>query len=275
MWKKIKDFFKVESLTTRTRLAFMSIVLLLLFSGVMSLMELQRVSNDTEKILNASKSNADLAQDMREALNQQNKAMIYMAIKGDEASHHRTTCEQSIRELHQLTRRAKDVVERSETPHAADSLINYSNDINTLSKSYVNGEIEDMIIADHELDSLSTYSTNDWYMETYLPMYENVSRHIEVYSTGVHNNLAPEVNNLNHTARRTVTPVFITLIVMIVIVLMYYFFIMITIVKPILRINRSLGTYLAFKTPFDDSIRSSDEIRTMRDRIAALISRIR
>jgi hypothetical protein len=36
-----------------------------------------------------------------------------------------------------------------------------------------------------------------------------------------------------------------------------------------------LGTYLAFKTPFDDSIRSRDEVRTLRDRIAALISRFR
>jgi predicted PurR-regulated permease PerM len=116
---------------------------------------------------------------------------------------------------------------------------------------------------------------NNWYVEVYQPQYIELSHEITQYMTGVHNTLGPEVNNLSHTARRTVTPVFITLLVMIAIVLVFYFFMMIYVVKPIKRINKSLGTYLAYKTPFDDSILSRDEIRTLRDRIAALISRIR
>ena len=42
----------------------MSLLLLLFFSGAMSLFELERVSKDTEDILIASKENVDLAGDM-------------------------------------------------------------------------------------------------------------------------------------------------------------------------------------------------------------------
>lgn len=275
MWRRITDFFKIESLTTRVRLAFLSITLLLLFSGVMSLLELERVGTDTEKILSASKSNVDLAGEMREALDKQDRAMRDMAVMGHDINLHRKSCEESIRELSSAITEAQDVVAKSETPGVADSLVFYANKLNALSRSYLSGEINDEIIAIHEADSTSTYSAHTWYNENYYAEYYNVSRQITNYMTGVHNTLGPEVNNLSHTARRTVTPVFITLIVMIAIMLMFYFFVMITVVKPIKRINKSLGTYLAFKTPFDDSIRSRDEVRTLRDRIAALISRFR
>ncbi len=275
MWRKITDFFKIESLTTRVRLAFLSITLLLLFSGVMSLLELERVGTDTEKILLASKSNVDLAEEMRNALDKQDRAIRDMAVMGHDINRHRTVCEESIRDLSSAISEARDVVAKSDTPDVADSLVFYANKLNALSRSYISGEINDEIAAIHEADSTSTYSAHTWYNENYYSEYFNVSRQITSYMTGVHNTLGPEVNNLSHTARRTVTPVFITLIVMIAIMLMFYFFVMVTIVKPIIRINKSLGTYLAFKTPFDDSIRSRDEVRTLRDRIAALISRFR
>ena len=89
MWRKIEDFFRIESLTTRVRLAFLSIVLLLIFSGAMSLVELQRVSNDTEEILMASKSNSELAVEMLTALDKQDKAMFSIVIKGDNIETHR------------------------------------------------------------------------------------------------------------------------------------------------------------------------------------------
>ncbi|MEE1167466.1 MAG: hypothetical protein UHS52_00435, partial [Alistipes sp.] len=81
------------------------------------------------------------------------------------------------------------------------------------------------------------------------------------------------VNRLSHTARRSVTPVFISLLVMFVVVLMLYFFLKRLFVKPILRINRSLGDYLAYKVPFDKSISCRDEIEELRDRVDTLISK--
>lgn len=308
MWRKIQDFFRIESLTSRVRLAFSSIILLLIFSGAMSLVELQRVSNDTEEILMASKSNSELAVEMLTALDQQNKAIFHMAVEGEDINNHRDICEQGIRDLNATVHRAKDIVSKGDNPQSADSLIFYANILNDLSRSYLNREVENEIklyndqlaleAIEKQMDQLgdspnwsdngavetaiiqdavsaSNFSTHQWYVDNYMAESENVLRHIKKYMSGAQNTLGPDVNNLSHTAHRAVKPVFITQVVMIVIVLIFYYFFMLYFVKPIRRINRSLGSYLAYKTPFDDGINSRDEIRTVRDRIAALISRIR
>lgn len=303
MWNKIKSLFEIKSLAARVRLAFLSIILLLLFSGIMSLQELERVSADTEEILMASKSNADLAGDMLDALNKQNNAIVYMAIEGESIDSHRSNCEEGISELYETTQRALEIVQNTETPNAADELIACANRINKLSMMFLEGKVANEFVNEAEDDTNADimgetieidgemytrivqpnvapsaperYSAHKWYIETYQTEYLNMSSQITKYMTGSHTTLGPEVNNLSHTARRAVTPVSITLIVMIAIVLMFHFFFMVYIVKPIQRIDRSLGSYLTYKMPFDDSIRSRDEIRGIRDKIAALISKIR
>ena len=82
MFKWIRDVFTIKSIKRRIQLAFASIILLLFFSGATSLLELERVSHDTEEILLASKENVDLASEMISALNEQNDAMIQMAVIG-------------------------------------------------------------------------------------------------------------------------------------------------------------------------------------------------
>lgn len=64
----------IGGIRKRMFVGFVSIVLLLFFSGMVSLFELGRVSNDTEEILLASKSNVELAGEMISALNEQNDA---------------------------------------------------------------------------------------------------------------------------------------------------------------------------------------------------------
>jgi hypothetical protein len=278
-----------------------------MFSGAMSLIELQRVSSDTEEILIASKYNSELAVEMLTALDKQNKAMFSMVIEGDDIEQHRLECEQGIRDLHSTTLRAKEIVSQGDNPQSADSLILFANSVNALSKSYLNHEVENEVMLVNEqlnllpdINAMSynphfslgasigefktetlvdnaepTYSAHQWYINQYLVESDNVMRHIKKYMSGAQNTLGPDVNDLSHTAHRAVKPVFITQVVMIAIVVIFYFFFMLYFVKPILRINRSLGTHLAYRMPFDDSIFSRDEIRTVRDRIAALISRIR
>ena len=89
MRNRIKEFFTISSFSRRVGIAFTSIILILLFSGVTSLFELDRVSHDTEEILVASKKNVDLAGDMITALNTQNEIMILMAVEGEPIGYHR------------------------------------------------------------------------------------------------------------------------------------------------------------------------------------------
>lgn len=274
MFERLKKILKIGSIKRRLRVAFMSLILLLCFSGAMSLFELERVSHDTEEILLASKGNVDLASEMISALNEQNDAMIHMAVIGgkinDIALHHRE-CEESISRLTNAVELARQRMSETETPAATDSLVMFTERINTLAKSYINGEVHRAIAS----DTLSLNTTHKWYAESYKPEYVNVSNQITEYMTGSESTLGPDVNRLSHTARRAVTPVFISLVVMLVVVLMFYYFLSHYFIKPVLRINRELGEYLRYRTPFDGNIPCRDEIQALRDRIAGLISKQR
>jgi hypothetical protein len=258
-------------------MAFMCLVLLLFFSGAMSLLELERVSQDTEEILLASKENVDLAGTMLNALNVQNDMMITLAVssgKFTDIQQYNATCEDSMRQLSRSTTIAQRKMQKTETPMAADSLVICVNRINELTRSYIGGDIHRSIAIALADSTQVAVATHEWYVDVYKPEYEKTAVQITKYMTGVHNSLGPEVNNLSHSARRAVTPVFISLVVMVVIVTMFYFFTMHYFVRPVLRINRSLGDYLTYKKPFDSEIGCRDELAILRDRIAQLISKL-
>ena len=99
MWRRIKSIFSIDSIGRRVRVAFLSIVLLLVFAGGTSLLELERVSHDTQLILEASKQNVDIAREMASALSDKNDAIIYMAVVGDSSQRFRTDSENSILRL--------------------------------------------------------------------------------------------------------------------------------------------------------------------------------
>lgn len=276
MIKRLKNIFSINSVSRRIRVAFISILLLLFFSGAMSLFELERVSHDTEEILLASKQNTELAGSMLSAINDQNDAMIAMAVssgKFTDIQRHSERCEESMRRLATSTAAAQRKMQTTDTPMAADTLVMYANRANETVRHYINGDVHRRI-ASELLDSTRVASTtHDWYLNEYKPEYERTVEYITKYMTGVHSTLGPDVNNLSHTARRAVTPVFISLVVMVVIVAMFYFFMMHYFIRPLLRINNSLGDYLTYKKPFDGEIRSRDELATLRDRIAQLIAK--
>jgi hypothetical protein len=56
---------------------------------------------------------------------------------------------------------------------------------------------------------------------------------------------------------------------------MFYFFVNHYLIKPILRINEGLGDYLRYRIPFDSNLYYRDELVSLRDRIVALIQKLR
>ena len=273
--KKAKNSIKINSITRRMRTAFLSIILLLIVSGAMSLLELERVSHDTEEILMASKANVELAGDMISALNDQNDAMIYMALLGDESENHRMQCHNSIANLSMATSAVHQRMQSTDNPTATDSLLIYTNRINTLAKDFLEKRVHLFLLEEAERDTISVLNTQSWYADSYKTEYLNVSQQITKYMTGANSTLGPEVNRLNNTARRAVTPVFISLVVMLVIVLMLYFFMKRYFTDPVIRINRSLGDFLTYRMPFDSNIPCRDELQMLRDRIATLIEKLK
>lgn len=276
MWRRIKSIFSVDSIGRRVRAAFLSIVLLLVFAGGTSLLELERVSHDTQLILEASKQNVDIAREMASALSDQNDAIIYMAVVGDSSQRFRTDSENSILRLKRASEEAFELLHNTEYHGLADSLTMHTDNLNTIVRDYLDGNVQRRIEADMLIDSLPNKLTiGSWYVDEYKTEHRNLSKQISKYMTGSQSTLGPEVSRLSHTARRAVTPVFISLLVMFIVVLMLYFFLKRLYIKPMTRINRSLGDYITYRVPFDDSIECRDEIKELRDRISTLTSKVK
>ena len=274
MFKKLKNIFTISSIRSRMQLAFLSIITLLCFSGAISLFELERVSHDTEEILHVSKDSTELAGEMISALNEQNDAVISMAVIGGsikDIAPHCGKCEESISRLTTAAEEAHSRMLNTEHAEVTDSLIAYTNRINALTQAYIDGEVHQAIAR----DTTSTSTTYSWYVDSYKPEYLNVSSQIIKYMTGSETTLGPDVNRLSHTARRAVTPVFLSLVVMLIVVFMLYFFMNHYLIKPIIRINDSLGDFLRYRVPFDNNISCRDEIASLRDRLIALIQKLR
>ena len=67
----------------RVTVGFLSIVCLLFFSGMVSFIELSRLSRDTGEILGANQRNIELAREMLDAVHAQNVAMVRRSVFGD------------------------------------------------------------------------------------------------------------------------------------------------------------------------------------------------
>ena len=117
----------------------------------------------------------------------------------------------------------------------------------------------------------ATLSGKKWFDEQYKVVYEDMVDQIEDFMNHTHSSLAPRAEQLNKNAYRSVTPVFISLVVVIVIVLMFYYFIRIYCVVPIVKINRALGDFLTYRLPFNVKADLRDEFKELADSIEKLI----
>ncbi len=238
---------------------------------MISFFELSTLSKDTDKILDANRRNGELAHEMLSAVREQSSAFIRMTAFAD-----RTADQVNARALDRIDLSLLVAREEALTPEVLDSMIVIATEIRKLSDKftaapYVTDNHYELLKSEFpQLDSLSKSFAKSCY-EEYLPIHDKLIASIDDYSVLLQNSLAPGAEQLHNNAYRTVTPVFISLLVMIILVLMLFYFIMLYCVSPIVAINRSLKDYLAFKIPFAPKSQNKDEIDEICDRVNILI----
>ena len=226
----------------RVTIGFGSIVCLLFFSGMVSLFELSRLSRDTDDILQTSKRNIELAREMLDAAHGHNVSMIRLAVFGDRGSD--SLCVASLERLENTLLVAQhEALEKS----YLDSLSFVTTELRLLTDSYLAfGAVERAAKpqARFRADSLGAR----WYNDQYEAVYGRLTSAIKGY-----------INTL------------ISLVVMIAIVLMLFYFMLIYSVNPILRMNKGLGDWLAFRVPFAVAGDLKDEMLELKEKIDTLI----
>lgn len=268
----------------RVTIGFLSIVGLLFVSGMISLLELSRVSRDTGEILKASKRNIELARQMLDAAQEQNVALIRATILGDRDQD--SVCRAALKRLEQTL-----LVAQSEAHDKSflDSLAFATIELRLLIDGRLmreeplsadtlaaQGPIEDAAAATAPTDTATLRTPHhseqaEWYVTQYEQSYGRLTAAIQSYMTSTQSSLAPRAEQMKKNAYRAVTPVLISLMVMIAIVLMLFYFMSIYCVNPILRLNKGLGDYLAYRIPFAVK-ECKDEMLELKEKIETLIN---
>ena len=239
----------------RVTVGFLGIVVLLFFSGLVSLFELNNMSTDIENILDGNRRSLELSENMLDAISAHDRAVVNYAVFRDTL--YSDSCKLSFAEFS-----AHIIAARSEASKSAVMMFD------SLSQS-----AERLRAVVHELRTSRTIENlvlADTLNPTHVPAYAAASNSIMRVMSQAQLSLSPRAERLSRNAYRAVTPVFISLVVMIVILLMFYYFIMIYALKPIIEINKSLGDWLRYKLPFKPKAECRDELLELKEKLESV-----
>ena len=260
----------MTGLRKRVTVGFLSIVCLLFFSGMISLLELGHLSRDTGEILKANARNIELAKEMLDAAHEQNVALIRLSVFGDRS--HDSLCRACMDRLENTLLVAQnEALDKS----FLDSLAFATTELRIVTDNYLAfGDLRsrsDSRAADSLPGRPDTRGIR-WYNDEYDALYGRLTAAIKNYMTSTQSSLAPRAEQMKKNAYRAVTPVLISVAVMIAIVLMLLYFLSIYCISPIERMNKSLGDWLAFRIPFNVKGDLKDEVLELKERIETLIN---
>ena len=252
----------------RVTIGFLSIVVLLFFSGLVSLFELNHMSQDIDSILSSNRQGIALSESMLDAIRANDRAVIRYAVLRDTT--YADSCRISASKFAQTISSAREQINTSDSS-LLDSLSVSAQRLSSLIEQLrTSGRIEQSVRIDDFWGVTPTFNGSDWYNNEFLPIYNNASSQILQVLTYAQNSLTPRAERLSRNAYRAVTPVFISLVVMIVILLMFYYFIMIYAIKPIVQMNKSLGDWIRYRLPFTIKAECRDELAELRDKIESI-----
>ena len=230
---------------------FISLALLLFFAAVFSLSELNRMSRETQQLLDASARYTRLAREMLDAIQGQNASLLGMIIQDSRtldttflANH-----KQFNRALNEATVTVRDLSE-----------------LDSIYRTY--NRYEAAIVGYIEADAPNKVS---WFMEIYRSSYANLTTAVKNYMSSSQYALNTQAAQLKVSAYRAITPSIITLGVAMVVVLMFFFLIDLYFVRPVTQIERGLRNFLYNKIPFSVKVEGRDEVYRLKEAVENLI----
>lgn len=234
---------------------FLALALLLLFSGLVSLFELNKMGRDTQNILELSSQNMELSKRMLDAIQDQSSSLLQTIVL------HQTSYDSLFLKAQAEFNMAFIEIESiTENPNELDSIYAAKNRYFHLVGEYFDENI---------------YTDIQWFTKMYRSSYSDLSNAIKDYMMTSQHSLQYRAEELKSSAYRATAPGVISLAVAIIIVLLFAFFIDTYFTKPILGIKKGLDNYLDRNIPFNVKMEGDDEIFDLKERITDLINRVK
>lgn len=231
---------------------FLGLVVLLLFSSVVSLVELQRIGSQTQSILAESNRNMTLASELLDAVEDQNHALQQMFLRGD---------------ISYDTVYSKRLLELSESLAAAQEQ-------QTVGIDSVQAAFERYTEVSKFYRIRSAIGDTEWYSSDYAEAYHTLIAAIREYMMSSQVALGPRAMAIEQNAYRAITPSVITIGVILIIVIMLWYFLDMYGVQTVVKVNRALGDYLKYGIRYNANIKGNNDIEELNSRIEELIARV-
>lgn len=261
----------MKGIHKRILTGFLSIVVLLFFSGMVSLYELNHMSGDINAILAGGRQGITASESVLTSLREYDKVVVNYAIAGN--VDYAAKCEPTMQSV-----RARVADARSKGGKSlAQSYDSLSMVINQMDENVLSLRKTRYVELQWARDTLSfirssSFDGDEWYKTNFAPLYDEAMHRVMRVTSDAHNALTPRAESLSNNAYRAVTPVFISLLIMIVILLVFYFFIMLYIGRPVIQINKALDDTIRYKVPFVVKAECRDEVFGIKDKLEKLLN---
>ncbi len=231
-------------------LGFLFLGIMLAFSGMISMFQLNKLSSHTQNLLNNSMKSMELSKDMLDATQEQNTSLLHIVVLGHNQLDSAFTYAGKAfeRALNKASNMSGHTLE-------LDLIYRARNDYNRL--------INDFFSTPGEKDI-------EWFMEMYGSSYLALTNAIKDYMVASQQSMLQKAESLERNAYRAIMPGIVTLCVAIIIVIMFAFLMDIYYIRPIQDMTNGLTSFLKHKFPYNVEVDGNDEITKLNDQIEEL-----
>ena len=233
----------------------MVLIVLLTFSGMVSLVELDRLSKRTQILLEASYTHLDLSKRLLDAAEQQNSSLLQMILL--EQTEYDSAYVAAGRDFDTAL---SEISKIEDVETALDSIV--------MARDRYREHATLFFDKDRETDTKV-------FMEMHKTMYHTLTKAIKEYMTASQHSIFSRTSQLEHNAYRAIMPGVITLVVAIIIVLVFMFMIDFYFTRPVVRIQRGLENSLRHNIPFKIKTEGNDEVAALGDSVEKVMSILR
>lgn len=233
-------------------IAFLCLAIMLAFSGMVSMLELGRLSRYTKELLQSGSTNMSLSKRMLDAAQEANTSILQHIMLGEEAYSHAFAAARD-RFMDALSEAEADGVDMPGVDSARRAWNKYDG-------------LAGRLLEHASMDEVKLF------LETYAGSYLELTSAVKNMIADSQQMLANDAIRIKAKAYRAITPGIISLGVAIVMLLIFAFLIDVYYTSPTVAISRSLRNYLNHKVPFEVKMEGRDEVRQLKDSVDELIS---
>lgn len=240
-------------------IGFSILGILLLFAGVISYLELSRLTRTTTELVENSLRDIDFSQRMLAAVAKQNAALsmqvgyappVDSVDAGSLFYSGRADFDTAFSEAEALNIHTNRLRQIAESKQAYDRALR--------EPARTPG-----------IDSLN------WYAHQYRMVYYDLVLTVKDFMIDSQKTIDQNATKIQNNAYRAIMPGIITLAIAVIIIFVFYVLIDLYYIRPVLKVKQGLDNFLNVKVPYNVQVEGRDEVKELSDQIATLVTMVK